>query len=158
MYHLGLWKKYSAFPFLSKDTESLAAQTFLTANRVLWSLVTRYFAYYFPSVHSRHNAIPKPVGHQLGSFAMVALNLDLKTLAHRDKSDCFDGMAVIIPFGNWSGGNLRLHELGLEVQSRPSDLTFFDSHNITHSVSDIIGTRNVALLFSHQSLFDFYGV
>jgi hypothetical protein len=159
VFHMGWWMKYCVCPFLSKDATFLPAQKFLDVNRPLWDLINKFFAEEFPVEAARHASIHKPLGHQLGAFAMAVLNIDLISGVHNDPSDCRRGMAASASFGEWEdGGDFGLAEWGIVIKTRPGDLTFFNSYQDKHFVTPTSGIRNSVLLFSHQSLFNFHKV
>jgi hypothetical protein len=157
-YFLGLWKKYSKFPALSRDAAVSPGQVFLDSNIPLWNLINSYFAQYFPELYARHRAIPKPSGFQLGCYAMAVLNIGVIPDPHFDQCDCHQGMTAVAPFGSYSGGFLRLDDLNLDLTAMPGDLIFFNSYFLKHSVTTTTGSRNSICLLSHETLFDFYGV
>ena len=63
-------------------------------------------------------------------FSGVVVNLCVSTTAHRDQND--RRICVVIPFGEWEGGDLCLHELGLVIKLHPGDIVVFPSRKITH--------------------------
>jgi hypothetical protein len=55
-----------------------------------------------------------------------------------------------MPFGNWEGGEICLHELGLVIALRPGDILVFPSRNITHFNLHYTGVRGSMVLHSDR--------
>ncbi len=70
---------------------------------------------------------------------------------HRNMRDY--GLTCLVPFGNFSGGNLVLMQLGLKVILQPGDVFFFRSSLIAHQVETVEGTRSVLNLFTYANVF-----
>ena len=67
---------------------------------------------------------------------------------HRDQSD--KRICVVIPFGDWEGGDICLYELGLVVKLRPGDVLVFPSCHITHFNLHFTGFRGSLVLHSDR--------
>ena len=81
-------------------------------------------------------------------FSGVVVNLCVSTTPHRDHSDT--RMCIVIPFGEWEGGDLCLHELGLVIKLSPGDIFVFPSRKITHFNLHFTGTRGSLVLHSDR--------
>jgi len=60
----------------------------------------------------------------------------------------------VIPYGEWSGGDLILWPLKLRVQISEGEGFFFLGRLIAHSVTEVVGMRNSVDAFIHKSNFD----
>lgn len=63
-------------------------------------------------------------------FQSLVINLNAITKAHRDKMDC--EMCLVLPIGNFVGGELCMVETGLVVELQPGDYVVFRSSEVTH--------------------------
>jgi hypothetical protein len=79
-------------------------------------------------------------------FAGIVINFCVSTDAHRDWSDNL--LCVVIPFGNWIGGQICLFELGLVIKMKSGDILAFPSCNITHFNLHFSGWRGSIVLHS----------
>ena len=81
-------------------------------------------------------------------FAGVVINFCVSTNAHRDRLD--KKICVIIPFGEWEGGEICLYELGLVIKLKPGDILVFPSSDITHFNMHFNGLRGSLVLHSDR--------
>jgi len=159
VYHFGWWKFYTKVPSLIRDTATIAGQKFLAANVELWKLVDKLFHYYFPSIAACHSRVEKGLISQLQSFSSLVVNVEMQSIPHRDYGEAVDGMAAVFNLGDYSGGELYLHEPKVAITSYPCDLSLINSFKITHSSLQIFaGKKTSFVLFSHQNMLNFYNV
>ena len=57
-----------------------------------------------------------------------------------------DDLCVVLPFGDWKGGELCLYESGLVLELRPGDVVMFPSNHITHFNLHMEGYRGSLVL------------
>jgi hypothetical protein len=76
----------------------------------------------------------------------MVVNFCVSTDGHRDWSD--NRLCVIVPFGNWEGGEIVLHELGLVIKMHSGDALAFPSCNITHFNLHFTGLRGSLVFHS----------
>jgi hypothetical protein len=81
-------------------------------------------------------------------FSGVVINFCVSTSAHRDQSD--QRICLVIPFGEWEGGEICLHELGLVIKLHPGDILVFPSCEITHFNLHFTGKRGSLVLHSDR--------
>lgn len=63
-------------------------------------------------------------------FVGLVLNFNIATCAHRDSKD--DGICLVVPVGEFVGGDLCLVEPGLVLPLRHGDFAVFPSCEVTH--------------------------
>ncbi|TFK58028.1 hypothetical protein BDN72DRAFT_907163 [Pluteus cervinus] len=85
-------------------------------------------------------------------FLGFALNLCVATSAHKDRND--KAICAVVPFGEWTGGELCLYELGLVFDVKPGDIIMFPSDKVTHFNLDFIGKRGSFALQSDVRMDD----
>jgi hypothetical protein len=73
-----------------------------------------------------------PFSEYLGiePFTGLVFNVGVCTVGHRDTLD--QKWCVVIPFCDFKGGALVLHEVGLVLEARAGDVIIFPSCDITH--------------------------
>ncbi|KAJ7169086.1 hypothetical protein C8R43DRAFT_876548 [Mycena crocata] len=81
-------------------------------------------------------------------FGGFVLNLCVSTWAHRDHGD--KRLCVVLPFGNFVGGQLCLYELGFKFDLKVGDCLIFPSCDITHFNMHFLGKRGTLVLHSDQ--------
>jgi hypothetical protein len=81
-------------------------------------------------------------------FAGVVLNFCVSTRGHRDFIDKW--ICVVIPFGEWEGGDICFYELGLVIDLKPGHILIFRSSEITHFNLHFTGKRGSLVLHSDQ--------
>src|ERR1700733_7544572 len=81
-------------------------------------------------------------------FASFVINIQGSTMAHKDPKDKI--WCVTIPFGNYSGGGLVLHEAGVVIERAVGDVMIFPSSHLTHFNLDFEGVRGSIILFSDK--------
>ncbi|KAJ7504087.1 hypothetical protein B0H11DRAFT_1710380, partial [Mycena galericulata] len=83
--------------------------------------------------------------HPFGGFVF---NVSVSTRGHRDEGDKL--FCVVLPFGEWTGGELGLFEPKLLLRPRPWDAIIFPSCKITHFNLDFEGIRLSLVLHSDK--------
>lgn len=81
-------------------------------------------------------------------FPGFVLNIQVCTEAHTDTND--DSICVVIPFGNFKGGELVLHEAGLVLELEEGDILIFPSHRLTHFNLHFEGVRGSYVMHSDK--------
>lgn len=72
-------------------------------------------------------------------FTGMAFNVSVSTTGHRDTMDF--SVCAVFALGEWEGGHLCLHELGLAFDLQCGDLVLFRSDILTHFNLAHTGTR-----------------
>jgi len=81
-------------------------------------------------------------------FSGLVVNLCVSTDGHRDLKD--KRICVVIPFGEWEGGEICLYELGLVIKLKAGDILIFPSCDITHFNLHFFGLRGSLVLHSDR--------
>ena len=110
----------------------------------LWSLfyllqVKEHLKDDFHSLAVHCEGLPLGEGSPAYPFTGFVLNICVATSGHRDSGDL--RLCVVMPFGNWMGGELCLYELRLVFEAGPGDLVIFPSCEITHFNLHMTGER-----------------
>lgn len=85
-------------------------------------------------------------------FVMRALLVNLMTYEHRDEGDWHKGYAFLVPVGDYSGGDLVLRELGLQIEAPPGCLQMFRGRELRHSITKWTGRRFVCVNVTHEAV------
>ncbi|KAJ7123897.1 hypothetical protein C8R43DRAFT_1135929 [Mycena crocata] len=88
----------------------------------------------------------RSAAHPFGGFV---INVSAATRGHRDRFDKL--FCVVIPFGNWTGGELGLYELGFVFRLHAWDMFVFPSCDITHFNLHFKGVRLSIVLHSDKA-------
>ncbi|KAJ7625119.1 hypothetical protein DFH06DRAFT_1008310, partial [Mycena polygramma] len=87
----------------------------------------------------------RSAAHPFGGYVF---NFIVSTDGHCDGGDKI--FCVVIPFGEWKGGELGLHEPGLLFRLRAWDAIIFPSCYVTHFNMDFSGIRCSLVLHSDK--------
>jgi hypothetical protein len=93
-----------------------------------------------------------PLNHRLATypFAGFVLNIQVCTDGHIDEKD--DTICVVIPFGEHTGGQLVLHEMGLVLDLQEGDVLIFPSYRLTHFNLHFSGVRGSIVMHSDRDI------
>lgn len=83
-------------------------------------------------------------------FPGFVLNLQVATEAHTDTND--DTICVVIPFGDYTGGELVLHEAGIVLELVEGDILIFPSYRLTHYNLHFKGVRGSVVMHSDSKV------
>lgn len=83
-------------------------------------------------------------------FVGLVINLNVSTMAHRDSKD--DSICLVLPIGDFVGGNLCLYEPGLVVPLRNGDIIAFPSLHLTHFNLHYNGRRASMVLHTDREM------
>lgn len=100
---------------------------------------------HFSSLSKVFHDLPFEPGFEaLYPFTKLVVNLGAQTEGHTDPKD--DGLCVVIPFGNWEGGELCLYHPGVALELEPGDVVAFPSDRISHFNLEMSGLRGSLVL------------
>ncbi|KAL1858752.1 hypothetical protein Daus18300_009886 [Diaporthe australafricana] len=85
-------------------------------------------------------------------FLMRALLVNLMTYEHKDTGDWYHGYACLLPVGEYSGGDLVLRELGLQIEAPPGCMQMFRGRELRHSITKWTGRRFVCVNVTHEAV------
>ena len=89
----------------------------------------------------------RPATYPFGGFV---LNIQVCTDGHKDEFD--DTICLVIPFGDYEGGDLVLWERGLVLDLKQGHLIFFPSSRITHFNLHFTGFRGSIVMHTDKEL------
>ena len=92
--------------------------------------------------------LPFNINSPAQPFSGIVINICVSTTGHRDRSD--KHICVVIPFGDWQGGEICLYELGLIIKLNPGDILIFPSCDITHFNLHFSGIRGSVVFHSDR--------
>ena len=151
-YHLGFWRAYASHIDWTQDSRSEKAQQWLRDNASLFQLMNTICKEKFPELFLSYECLSKKLPEQpMGVFPTVAVNKG-PCSPHKDEKDYRDGLCFVLPFGDFTGAELAIKEMKIEIQLRPGDLVAFKSHLLTHWNKPMQGTR-YSLFFAHDNMF-----
>ena len=85
------------------------------------------------------NSLPGGYEGPVPPFLSLVVNLNIRSEAHRDSMD--KNICLVIPIGNFKGGELVLVEQGLVLELGSGDVVVFRSGEATHFNMDYEGER-----------------
>ena len=81
-------------------------------------------------------------------FPGCVINLQVATEGHLDSGD--DTICVVIPFGDFEGGELVLSDAGLMINLQEGDVFIFPSFRLTHFNMHFTGVRGSLVMHSDK--------
>jgi len=154
-FHFGWWRNFGDDLYEISDCfENEDAHIWISTNQPLWDLFNVLLQQDLPALHKSLMALPIPADKRyFGAIPLVILNVNNEIPPHHDGRDKREGLCFSMPFGNWRGGLLQLHDLNMSVNARPGDICGFQSFNLLHSVSAYTGVRYSVILTSHDDMY-----
>ncbi|KAI9886450.1 MAG: hypothetical protein M1823_001768 [Watsoniomyces obsoletus] len=101
---------------------------------------------------SRYSALSSLHYSSRDCFLGRVLLRNLVAEPHKDALDTRTGWVAICCFGNFTGGDLVVPDLGVRLQLRPGGVVFLRSALFVHFLTDFKGERTSMVFFSHESL------
>jgi len=147
---LGVWQEQGHPTFYwTRDTSCEKGQLFIERFQPLWKLLSDLVRRNFPTIADTiEKTIPKSARlFDLFTFAFV--NWTPNTAFHMDDRDWRNGVCIMFTFGDYTGGELGLPEIGHNFQVQPGDVIVFPSGPHISS-----GKRRSVVLTIHNALFD----
>lgn len=83
-------------------------------------------------------------------FTKLVVNLGAQTQGHIDPKD--NDLCVVVPFGEWEGGELCLYQPGVVLELEPGDVVVFPSNRIAHFNLEISGLRGSLVMATDVNL------
>ncbi|KAI1078825.1 hypothetical protein F5B20DRAFT_571361 [Whalleya microplaca] len=125
-------------------------------------LVSFFFKLFDPDLFAQYQAVAEEVSKLKvipfetrnggDTFSLWAVLINVMTDDHKDRSDWFHGFAGLVPVGDFSGGDLLLRELGLQIESKPGCVQLVRGRELAHSISKWSGRRFVVVNATHEAV------
>ncbi|KAJ6497291.1 hypothetical protein C8R45DRAFT_1211230 [Mycena sanguinolenta] len=141
-------------PYESKDIRekprewAILADAFAAVFDYIRITLQRRFPDQYENLRIYCDALPMHTASPAYPFGGFVLNLHVATWAHQDHGD--KDLCIVIPFGNFKGGELCLYEVGFKFDLRMGDILIFPSCDITHFNMDFSGKRGTLVLHSDR--------
>ncbi len=152
----GYWKRYATIVRPTANTKQAGHHftNWVKQNENVWTAVDSVFCSLFPLLHSLYQQHIPEQYKVFKCWPSAFLNIsDTRGMTgHFDTNDHNDGCCIIIPFGNFSGGDFFFRDLGLLVQAQPRSIIIFKSAQIFHGHNSFQGMRGTIVLFIHQAV------
>jgi hypothetical protein len=85
-------------------------------------------------------------------FSLTAVLVNLLRIEHKDASDWKSGIAALIPMGDYTGAELILRELGLQIKAPPGTVQIMRGCELRHSITKWRGVRVVIVSVAHDAI------
>ena len=160
--HYALWKDYTPKPFPSAEycSQLPNSQQWLDANAALFKRLSENLRFIDPYMYVKFNSVRKylPANTQplCGAWFGVAINQGQtdETSIHQDWGDYYRGYNTVVPWGDYTDGQLILWQLKVMYHLASKDVLMFYGRLIAHNVIGIEGgIRNSLDLFCHENVF-----
>ena len=77
--------------------------------------------------------------------------------AHRDFRNATNSLNCVVPYEDWTGGDLLLWELRKQIELKEGEALFFQGSSILYNCWNISnGSRNSINLFTHDRILEMY--
>ena len=83
-------------------------------------------------------------------FTKLVVNMGVQTQGHTDPKD--NDLCVVVPFGEWKGGELCLYQPGVVLELQPGDMVAFPSNRIAHFNLEMSGLRGSLVMATDVSV------
>lgn len=155
--HFGFWGKHSHHRmfYQTKDTRDPIAPWFIAVNNRLWTMIELAISTHLPEYYQylQNRKSECKTAFTIGVWHTMAYNRGLQAARHVDSCDDPRAICIVIPLGDWTGGNFRLNEYNLELSSKFGDFIALDSANRVHEVMNVrTGWRDSIVLFNSKDM------
>lgn len=113
--------------------------------------MSEYLKQQLPHV-AEHYAKLSPEQRQFGLFHFVTIHTEPTSKAHIDKLDCAEGVAALVPFGNFEGGRFYLEGKNVEIDAPEGAIIIFNSRQ-RHGIYPVTGSRISISFIFHDVVF-----
>jgi len=83
-------------------------------------------------------------------FTKLVVTVGAQTEGHTDPTD--DGLCVVIPFGDWEGGELCLYDPGVVLELEAGNVVVFPSDRISHFNLEMSGLHGSLVLATDRAM------
>ena len=156
MFHFGFWKKNSRINkiYEIKASKCFISKLFITETAIIWDLVSKLCKKYYPDIWDKYfkNILNLHLPYSFAIWTCVAINYLLRAEVHKDSYDSKNGICVIIPIGNFKGGNLILNEYNCSIEIKRKSIFMLNSQYVMHENEPFVGNRSSIVLFSCEDM------
>ena len=135
----------------------------LEESQGIWDKASEILKEVFPSEWEDMTTwkYPDDLPRMAGAWAGCAVNIGsagkpVQTRIHRDIGESPFAISCLTAFGDYTGADVELWELELQVQLKPGDLLFFADSLIHHSNTTVTGRRHSCVAFTPKNMFDWF--
>jgi hypothetical protein len=162
--HLGSWRRTNEEIHISADLKT-AKKYYKRTNRLpLWE--NKGMKHVVKKVHTWLSHTDDEIYNDYCSvqaeryfgeaYLMAVLNRG-GSGPHYDKMDEHEGLCCVVPYGNYTGGDLVFPELKLRFVVRPGDIIYFRSRELLHENFAVKGHRRSIVFTACHNCFTEYG-
>lgn len=123
------------------DEKHEAVKKWQGHNALLFAYLKEFIKRYHP--HLFETAKVSGIEGPYFPFTSGQINYHLKSTVHVDKKDYHGGMNLVIPFGKYSNGALRLRNIECDLLLQPCDVGLIYGKKIFHEVLDLKSPEEV---------------
>ena len=148
--HFGNWKKNCNKYYEIKDSRFLAAKIFFLQTKFIWDLISDVIKRDFPEEWKQLQQKIKldNLSYFFGIWECLAINYRFQSNPHIDTHDIKNGICVIIPIGNFTGGNINIHDFRISLAAKERGIVVLKSSYYLHSNDPVVGDRDSIVLFT----------
>lgn len=151
-YHFGHWKKRSMLLLMyeTADSRNFWFKYFLSTTQYIWEYIASCIEQDFKDEYDWYmtRCLELNLPYTFGIWECLAINYLFKSEKHRDWKDIKNGICVIIPTGNFTGGNLFLEDFNTIIQLKRKDFFALKSYEWFHENEEFFGNRSSFILFT----------
>jgi hypothetical protein len=151
--HFGFWGKRGRKRTLYKtaDSRMRAVKLFFFETQRIWDKLTQFIEKNYPEQYTQLVKMKQywNCPYTWSLWHTMAYNLRLQSTSHKDNFDDKEGICIIIPIGDFLGGDITLEEFDLDFQCQFGDIFVLSSALYLHKNQPIIkGSRDSMVLFN----------
>jgi len=151
-FHFGYWGKRVKKGYITETVDSKAevSKYFYLETIDIWMLITKLIQIKHPKQYERLMKVKQFWNCQYtwGLWHTLAYNFQLQSKRHIDDYDDLYGICIIIPIGEFTGGEIIFHDFNIEFECQFGDIFIGSSAQYYHSNKPIIGNRDSIVLFN----------
>jgi len=151
-YHFGYWRCYSPEPYVTSETRTKEALQWLQANQPVFQAVGEVFKSKYPLMYDCYRRV-LPGPPLVGPWCTVNINYNTACIEHIDDQDYRHGLCWVLPFGDFTGGQIFFPDLRVELEVECGDLVCFPSASLLHNTEPFVGKRHSLVFFNHHDMF-----
>jgi hypothetical protein len=155
VYHFGSTRDCSVDIKETSDNQKVSGKEWVESNKKMWNMLNNYFKILEPNLYKIYRRI-KLEKRNFGAWSNCALNAKIKNSGmkeHIDSHDFRNGYCWVVPFGDFTGGDIEFPELNLRIPFEAGDVIYFQSFNLIHKVNNFEGDRMSIVMYTHNNLF-----